>query len=198
VIKAWEQIRALPEVKLRTIDIAHLDKEMANVMAIYNDAWAGKWGMVPALPAEVEKVAKELKLIVDPDIAFIAEINGEAVGMCIALPNLNEAAIDLKGHLFSYGLPIGLAKLLWRMKIKKPKSTRLMMLGIRGDIRQNVKRYGGLSAAMYVEVAKRGAAKGYQWGELSWTREDDHPVNLGIRSMGAHVYKTYRVFKKGL
>jgi hypothetical protein len=59
-----------------------------------------------------------------------------------------------------------------------------------------MKRYGGLSAAMYLEVAKRGTAKGYKWSELSWTREDDAPINLGIRSMGARVYKKYRVFQK--
>ena len=73
-----------------------------------------------------------------------------------------------------------------------------MMLGVREEIRKNVKRYGGLSAAMYVEVAKRGIAKGYEWAELSWTREDDAPINLGIRSMGAKVYKKYRVYEKAL
>ncbi len=198
VIKAYEQIKTLPEVKLRSIDIHNLESEMTNIMAIYNDAWEGKWGMVPALPDEVRKVAKELKLIIDPDIAFIAEIGGDAVGMCIMLPNINEALAGLKGKLFNFGLPIGAARLLWGLKVRRPQSTRLMMLGIRRDVRQNVKRYGGLSAAMYVEVAKRGAAKGYKWGELSWTREDDAPINLGIRSMGAHVYKKYRVYKKDL
>ncbi len=198
VLRAWEQVREMPEVTLRSINVANLETEMANVTAIYNDTWGGKWGVVPALPAEVKKVAEELKFIVDPDIAFIAEIGGEAVGMCIMLPNLNEAIFDLNGQLFNFGVPIGAAKLLWRLKVKKPESTRLMMLGIRKDIRQNVKRYGGLSAAMYVEVAKRGVAKGYKWGELSWTREDDQPINVGIRSMGAHVYKKYRVFRRPL
>jgi hypothetical protein len=51
---------------------------------------------------------------------------------------------------------------------------------------------------MYVEVAKRGMGKGYKWAELSWTREDDAPINLGIRSMGAKVYKKYRVYEKPL
>jgi len=115
-------------------------------------------------------------------------------GVCIMIPNLNEAIHDLGGKLF----PTGAAKLLWRLKVKRPTSTRLMMLGIRKDITRNVKRYGGLSAAMYVEVAKRGIAKGYKWGELSWTREDDAPINLGIRSMGAKVYKKYRVYQRSL
>ena len=194
VIKAWEEIKKLPEVTLRSVDPKNMHRELQAVMEIYNDAWAGKWAMVPALPDEVEKVAKDLKLILDPDLAFIAEIRGEPMGMCIMLPNVNEAIADLKGKLF----PTGLLKLLWRTKVKHPKSTRLMMLGIRGEARTNVRRYGGLSAAMYVEVAKRGVAKGYEWGELSWTREDDKPINLGIRSMGAKIYKTYRVFQKSI
>ncbi len=185
-------------MKLRNIDVGNLDREMANVMDIYNDAWEGKWGMVPALPDETRKIVKDMRLILDPDIAFIAEVDGEAAGMCILLPNLNEALAGLNGKLFNLGLPIGAARLLWRLKVRHPKLTRLMMLGIRRNIRQNVKRYGGLSAAMYVEVAKRGFAKGYNWGELSWTREDDAPINLGIRSMGARVYKKYRVYKKAL
>ncbi|HEY5956775.1 MAG TPA: hypothetical protein VIV60_09490, partial [Polyangiaceae bacterium] len=197
-LRAWEQIKQLPEVKLRSIDLSRLDTEMQNIMTIFNDAWGGKWGMVPALAEEAKKVVRDMKLIVDPDIAFIAEINGEAVGMCIMLPNLNEALQGLGGKLFNFGLPIGAARMLWRLKVKRPKSTRLMMLGIRKDVRQNVKRYGGLSTAMYVEVAKRGVGKGYQWGELSWVREDDAPINLGIRAMGAEVYKKYRVYRKPL
>jgi hypothetical protein len=194
VVKAWEQIKALPEVKLRSVDLSNMQRDITAVMEIYNDAWDGKWGVVPALPEEVAKVAKDLKLIIDPDLAFMAEIGGRPVGMCIMLPNLNEAIQDLDGKL----LPLGALKLLWRIKVKRPRSTRLMMLGIRKEITKNVKRYGGLSAAMYVEVAKRGVAKGYQWGELSWTREDDAPINLGIRSMGAKVYKKYRVYNKAL
>jgi hypothetical protein len=194
VIKAWEEIKKLPEVKLRSVDISNMAAETRAFMDIYNDAWAGKWGMVPALPAEVDKVARELKLIIDPELAFMAEVHGKPAGVCIMVPNINEAIQDLHGKLF----PTGLFKLLWRMKVKHPLSTRLMMLGIRKEITKNVKRYGGLSAAMYVEVAKRGMAKGYKWGELSWTREDDAPINLGIRSMGAKVYKKYRVYEMNL
>ncbi len=194
VLKAWEQIKALPEVRLRSVDLSNMKEETQAIMDIYNDAWSDKWGVVPALPDEVEKVAKDLKLIIDPDIAFMAEVHGKTVGMCIMLPNVNEAIQDLGGKL----LPLGLIKLLWRIKVNHPRSTRLMMLGIRREITKNVKRYGGLSAAMYVEVAKRGTAKGYHWGELSWTREDDAPINLGIRSMGAKVYKKYRVYQKAI
>ncbi len=128
-------------MKLRSVDTSRMESELEDIMDIYNDAWEGKWGMVPALPDEVEKIAKDMKLIIDPDIAFMAEINGKSAGMCIMLPNMNEAIADLGGKLF----PFGFAKLLWRVKVKHPESARLMMLGIKGEARTNVKRYGGLS-----------------------------------------------------
>lgn len=192
-VKAWEDVQRMPEVRLRSLDLGHMDREIQIIQQIYNDAWQGKWAYVPALPDEVAKMAEDLKLIVDPDIAFMAEVNGETVGMCIMLPNLNEAIADLGGKL----LPLGFAKAIYRLKIKHPVSTRLMMLGLREHIRKQ-RRYGGLSAAMYVETARRGFAKGYKWAELSWTREDDAPINLGIKMMGARVYKRYRVYKRDL
>ncbi len=193
-LKAWESVHELPEVKLRSINMRKLREELNVIIEIYNETWAGKWGYVPITAPELDKMARDLSLVLDPDLAFIAEIDGEHAGMCITVPNLNEAIADLQGSLF----PFGWAKLLWRTKARHPLTSRLILLGVREKFRKQVKRYGGLSAAMYVEVAKRGVGKGYQWAELSWTREDDTPINVGIRSMGAKVYKTYRVYEKTL
>lgn len=193
-LRAWEAVKAMPEVRLRSVDMSRFEEDIRTIVEIYNDAWDGKWGFVPATKPEVDKMVEEMRLVMDPDIAFMAEIDGKVVGMCIMVPNLNEVIHDLGGKLF----PFNFMKLLWRAKVKRPKSTRLILLGIRGEARKNFKKYGGLSAAMYVEVAKRGVAKGYEWSELSWTREDDAPINLGIKSMGAKVYKKYRVFQKAL
>lgn len=193
-LKAWEAVRALPEVKLRSVNLKKLRQELGVIMEMYNESWAGKWGFVPLGEKELDKLASDMSLVLDPDIAFIAEIDGAPAGMCITVPNLNEAIADMNGKLF----PFNWAKLLWRTKVNRPASSRLILLAVREQFRKNVKRYGGLSAAMYVEVAKRGFAKGYKWAELGWTREDDAPINLGIRSMGARVYKKYRVFQKGI
>ena len=71
------------------------------------------------------------------------------------------------------------------------------MLGIRKELR-GIRKYGMLSHALYVEMNQRGRARGYTGGELSWTLEDNHPVNAGIKSMGGKVYKTYRGYEKTL
>lgn len=192
--KAWAQLKEHPEIVLRSVKLSRMRDELGLLMQIYNETWAGKWGYAPLESDELDKIAADLKLVIDPDMAFIAEIDGVPGGMCITVPNLNEAIADLNGQLF----PFGWAKLLWRVKANSPKSARVILLGVREAVRKNMKKYGFLSAAMYVEVAKRGIAKGYEWAEMSWTREDDAPINLGIRSMGGRPYKTYRVYEKRL
>ncbi|HVZ34683.1 MAG TPA: hypothetical protein VG963_19780 [Polyangiaceae bacterium] len=191
--KAHEEVLLMPEVRIRPAKKARLLEEVRIIMEIFNDAWRDNFGFVPLTEAELAKMAQDLKLILDEEIVLIAEVDGQPAAMALALPNVNEALHDLNGRLLPFGLP----KLLYRLKVKRPKSARLILLGIKHEFR-NKKRYGGLSTALYVEIAKRGGAVGYEWGELGWTLEDNRPVNLGIRLMGGQVYKRYRLYEKSL
>ena len=191
VERAWQQIDKLPEVRFRSMSKRHMRRELDILLEIFNDAWEDNWGFVPTTEAEVTKMAKDMKLILDEDLAFFAEIDHRPVAMCVCLPNLNEVIRDFGGRL----TPPNVLKLLWRLKVSRTKSARLMLLGIRKEIRGK-KRYGALSTAMYAELAKRGTPKGYQWAELGWTLEDNKLINLGIRSMRGKVYKRYRIYEK--
>jgi len=189
-VRAWESVKEMPEVRLRTVNTDDWDRELDTIMDIFNDAWSENWGWVPATDAEKKKTGNDLKMILDKEIAFVAEVNDRPAAICIALPNVNEVVRDFDGKMG----PVNLMKMLWRLKVSRPKSARLMLLGISDDVR-GIRKYGRLSHALYVEIAKRGEASGYRWGELSWTLEDNAPVNLGIRSMGAKIYKTYRIYE---
>ena len=192
--KAHADMMALPEVRFRSVDKSRMRQEVDTLVEIFNDAWSENWGFVPATEAEVAKMAQDFKLLLDPDLAFFAEVEGREVGMVVCIPNLNEAARDLNGKIF----PFGWAKLLYRLKVKGTSSARLVLLGLRKDMRAK-KRYGALSTAMYAELAYRGMKKPqYKWAELSWTLEDNRPINLGIKAMRGKIYKTYRVYEKAL
>jgi hypothetical protein len=191
--KAHADILAIPGVTIRKIDLKNIERELEMVVDIFNDAWKDNWGSVPITPEEVKKMAADMKLILIPDIALVAEVDGEAAAVSIALPNINELITDLDGKLF----PLGLPKLLYRLKVKRPETARLMILGIKKKFRTQ-KRFGGLSAALYVEMNERGRKIGMKGGELSWTLEDNAPVNLGIKMMGGKVYKKYRLYGRAL
>jgi hypothetical protein len=191
--RAWAEIDAMPEVTFRSVEKKRMQEEVEILVDIFNDAWQHNWGFVPATAAEVRKMAEDMKLLLDEDLAFFATVDGREVACCVCLPNLNEAARDLRGKLF----PFGVFKLLYRLKVKQPRSARLVLLGIRGELRGK-KRYGALSTAVYAELARRGIEKGYEWAELGWTLEDNHPINLGIKAMRGKVYKRYRVYERPL
>ncbi len=193
VQKAHDEIEALPEVKTRHIDMKNLERDLRTVMDIFNDAWHDNWSYVPLTEAELLKMGEDLKLIAIPALSYIAEVDGEPAAFAIALPNVNELIHDLDGKL----TPLGFSKLLWRLKVVGPKTARLLLLGIRRKYR-NVRKYAGLSTFLYAKMNRAGRDLGIQWGELSWTDEENGPVNVGIRLMGGKVYKRYRVYERVL
>lgn len=191
--KGYDQIAALPEVSVRNVDKSRLPQEIEEVMSIFNDAWSDNWGYVPLSRAELAKLADEFKLILEPRLTVVINVDGEPAAFAIAVPNINEHVKGLHGQLF----PTGAASLLYGLKVKGTRTARLALLGVRKKYRA-MKRYAGLSTYMYAELAKSGQRLGIDWGELSWTLEDNHPVNLGIKLMGGKIYKTYRIFDKDL
>ena len=193
VKRGHADIKALAEVTSRTVSMKDVERDVGIIVDVFNDGLGDNWGFVPATKKEVSKMASDFKLILEPELTRIDSINGEPAAVAVALPNLNELARDLNGKLF----PLGLVKLLYRLKIQGPKSARLMILGIRKQYR-NVRKYAALSAFLYAELNDSGRKLGIEWGELGWTLEDNGAVNAGIRMMGAKPYKRYRVFDKAL
>ena len=185
----------LPNVRVRPMDLAHFRREIGIVRDVYNSAWAQNWNFTPFTADELEIIATEYKMFVDTEIALVAEVDGKPAAMCFAIPDVNEMVKDFDGELMKR--PLNLAKLLWRLKFRRPKHARLLLLGVKEEYRAS-HRYGTLAAVLYVEVARRGGARGYVGGELSWTLEDNGLINRGIERMGARRYKTYRVYEKVL
>jgi len=186
------ELRERPEVKVRRADMRHFNEEVRTILDLYNEAWSENWGFVPATKAEAAQMARDLKLIADPRIVPFVEIDGQAVGVALAVPNLNEAIQDLNGKLF----PFGFIKLLWRLKVRRPKSGRLLLLGVKKEFR--TRRYAGLAYLLCDEIYRGAMAKGFEWAEFSWTLEQNTLINALITKVGCQRYKTYRVYEKAL
>ncbi len=187
------EILALPDVRVRQMDKSQMARDVRVVMEIFNDAWSDNWGFVPLTEAELAKMASDMKLILVPELSRIVDIDGQPAAFAIALPNVNEIIRDFGGRLG----PVQVAKLLYRLKVKRPRSARLALLGIRKQFR-GVRKYAGLSAYLYTEMNDTGRKVGLHTGELSWTLEDNAPVNVGIKMMGGTIYKRYRIYEREL
>ncbi|MCH7679773.1 hypothetical protein IID10_10480, partial [candidate division KSB1 bacterium] len=99
-------------IRLRNINMKDFKNEIAIVQGIYNDAWESNWGFVPMEKAEFLHMARDLKPVLDPDIVFIAEVDGEPAGFSLALPDYNQILKEINGRLF----PFGIFKLLLNKK----------------------------------------------------------------------------------
>jgi hypothetical protein len=195
VLKVSARTRALPNVVIRKMSLKNFRHEVDIVRDVYNEAWKNNWGFTPFTTDELEIIASEYKMFIDEEIALVAEVDGKPAAMCFAVPDINELVKDFDGELMRR--PLNLLKLLWRLKYRRPKAARLILLGVKEEYRAS-RKYGALVACLYEEVAKRGSARGYEGGELSWTLEDNDQINRGIERMGAKKYKTYRVYEKAL
>jgi len=195
----------LPRAARRKIDsrtaqsltVRHLDKsryreEFDTVTAIFNDAWSQNWGFIAFTPAEIAHMAKSMKMLIDPTCVAIVEMNGEAVGFGIALPNLNELIADFNGRL----LPFNWLKLLWRLR-RGARTARVPLMGIRRSFSGSMA--GGLAPFLIIDSLRKGLrAKGVSHVELSWILEDNRPMRHVIEALGGLPYKTYRVYDKRL
>lgn len=184
-----------PDVKLRNI---HMDKarfrgEVEMLLDIINDAWSDNWGYVPMTKAEIDDLSGILRLLLRPGDVVIAEYQGEPVAFTAIFPNLNEAIRDFKGRLF----PFNWIKLLWRMKVRRPKTARMPMMGVRKAL-QASSLGAGLAVAVIFAVREFNFSNGVVDSELSWILERNTGVHHVIKMVGAEPYKTYRLYEKPL
>jgi len=188
-----EQAARSPDVTIRPLDRKRFRRELATIVDIYNDAWSDNWGFVAMTEGEIEYMAASLKPLIRPELVQIAEVDGEAVGMIVALPDLNEALTGLNGRL----LPLGWAKLLWRLKVRRPAGARVVLMGVRRAHRGTMLG-SALAAAMTARLHEQGSRLGVREVELSWVLEDNGPMHRLIEAVGGTPYKRYRVYTKTL
>ena len=136
-------------------------------------------------------MTKELKPMLLPGFAWIAEIGDEPVGFALGLPDVNVVLRHLNGRLTRFGLPIGLIKLLFYKK--RIRKGRLIALGVIEKYRR-----AGIAEMLVLRIIEETMIKRGITGELSMTLEDNFMINRFLEAIGAQRYKTYRIFDKKL
>jgi GNAT superfamily N-acetyltransferase len=171
LVRVTEKVKKRIGIVTRSADMKNYEEEIERAEQVYNQAWEKNWGFVPMTDAEIEQLAADLKQIIDPELALVAELDGEPVGVSIAIPDANQVLMHLNGRLF----PLGWLKALWYAR--KVTGTRLLVLG----------------------VVQEHRGRGIQSIEMSWILENNDMMNRIVLNAGepygAHVYRTYRMYQ---
>jgi GNAT superfamily N-acetyltransferase len=185
--RAYDRLLRDGTVRIRAVDMRRFDEEVATILTIYNSAWERNWGFVPMADAEVVHMARQLKPVANPDLCAFAEVDGEAVGFALGLPDYHMALKHANGRLF----PFGIFKLLWHRR--RIDAARIITMGVRPGFRSR-----GLDAALVAHIFIEGNRAGMWRGECSWILEDNWDMRRVMERMGAVADKTYRIFDKPL
>jgi len=160
------------------------DSEVECLHAVYNKSLAvlPEFSLVEL--AEFRAQAEGLRQIIDPELVFIAEIDGKTAGFALGLPNINEALLHANGLRYPWDY---LRFLLMKRKVK---SASFKIMAMDPDY------WGyGLDAIMYLEMGKAIIRKGYTWIDASLTGEDNPQTNKLLKRAGAYVYRRYREYR---
>lgn len=176
------------DIQVRKINMRNFKEEARSLREVYNQAWDHNLGFVPMTDKEFDHMAKDLKLILDPDFCMVAEKDGKLIAFALAVPDINPILKTVKrGRLF----PFGFLKLL-SMK-KKVRGIRIMVLGVVDGYRKM-----GIEVCLYAMIIKAFQEKGLEYAEASWTLEDNELINKAIERIKGVPYRTYRLVQKSI
>jgi len=175
-------------IVIRKVNLKDFKNETVKLREVYNAAWDKNTGFVPLSDEEFDYLAKDLKLILNPNYCYIAEDEGKLVGFGIALPDYNQIFKTIKrGRL----LPTGIFKLLFGKK--KITRIRVYALGVIEGYRKL-----GIEACIYALIIKQYLHDGLTSAEAGWTLENNTMMNSAIEAIGGDPYKKYRLYEKDI
>ncbi len=183
--------RSSRDMTIRSLRRSQFQKDLGIIQEIFEDAWSDNWGFLPFTQKEFSEIGQQLRWLVDKSYIKIAEVDGAPAAMLVAFPNINEVIHDFNGRL----LPFGWLKAIVDLKLSKPKTARVPLMGVR-KIFQRTPLGAALAFGLIDEVRKSGIRHNVQHVELSWILEDNQGMCKMLESIGGIPYKTYRIYAK--
>ncbi len=193
LVRVVKKVEKRGKINIRKLRMRNFKAEVELVKQLYNTCWAKNWGFIPLTDAEIDKLGKELRPILDPDFVLVAEVDGKPVGFSLTLWDLNQPLHAAYPHPDEPEL-WSKFKFAWQWKVRRRTNwVRVFTLGVLPEYRAR-----GIDALFYYYSAVEALKKGIEFAEMSWILENNDMMNRGIELMGAEVYKTYRFYEKKL
>lgn len=183
-----DRVKRRKGLELRTINMRRFEQDAQIIRRIFNEGWSSDWGNWEHLPltdGQFDHMVHELKTILDPRLVFIAEVNGQPVGVALSVPDANQAIKRANGHLF----PLGAIRIM--RELKRVTRLRTVILGVLKEYRNM-----GIDLALYMETIEVGIRLGYVDSDCSLIAATNVKMRAALEGMGARIYKRYRLYSK--
>lgn len=175
------------KVKVRSVDMKNLEKDVITIMSIANQSIADNWGFYPVTEAESRVMAHDLKQIVNPKAVLIAENkDGKPIGFAISLPDVNLLLKNFNGSLF----PFNWLRLL--IGLKKINQYRMWALGVIPEYQGkaiDTLLYKKTYEALYNPTVRV---------EINYVLEDNQRMNNALVKLGVKPLRRYRIFEMSI
>ncbi len=184
LLRVAEVARTMANVTIRRACLEAWDEEVATIQRLHWATLPNIFQRATLTEPEFRRLAGQIRPFLDPDLALIAEVEGEPVGFLIAMPDINRALIQVNGRLF----PLGWLKL--QRAMRRVDVVTFKMVGVLEEYRRR-----GIDALLYLEAVRAVYDKGYAWLDGSVSSEQNPMINRIAERLGAELYKHYRMYE---
>jgi len=180
-------------LRFRDVKAKDFKGDVKRALAIFADAWADNWNMLPYTQKQVEAFSGELRPLMFKGGFRFVELDGEPIAFGVMLPNLYEATAGSDGHM----TPAAIMRTVSRVRGGRIKQARIPLMGLRREHHNTKLGLAGV-AKLCEDLFAAGRERGFSHCELSWILEDNHSMIRICEEASAEAYKRYRMFGKAL
>lgn len=184
--KLWfiaNESRKRLNVNVRPMDRSRFLDEVQMFLRVYNESLVGTWGFVPMSEGEIDVLADGLKHLIVPELALVAEVDGQPIGASLGLLDYNPRIKKINGRLFPFGV--------FRLLFNKRAIKKMRLISI--NVIPEYQRWG-LGVVLLGALIKPAIDWGMNEIEFSWVLESNTLSRGSLEKGGAKLEKTYRVY----
>jgi len=192
---------------IRALDLDNFDADISLATDLLNRSLAENWGFTPMSPAELLYMAAQLKPLIDPTLVLFAELEGEPVGISLAMPDYNQVFAAMEGRLrhlarvFTFeNLP--LLRRLWPNSHpwahRRIDSARVIALGVVPTLKQGTRTTRReqlrIGPALIYRTFTNLRDAGYDTLTASWILEENRAMRAPMQIAGIEPSRVWRIY----
>lgn len=198
-------------MRIRRLDLADFDAEVARANELINQSLAQNWGFSPMTRPELAYMGKQMRFLIDPELVLFVELEGDPVGISLAMPDYNQLFAAMGGRLAGWPELFRFRNLpalrgWWpeghAWSDRRIDTARVIALGVlptvwrgRREVRRELLRLG---PALVYETFENVRRAGYRWMTASWILESNKPMQAPFEVAGIGPVRIWKVWGRSL